>query len=656
MKSSRRTIYSLVLVLWAGSVWAQPPVVTPPAVPAAAPVPAGPLEAVEAALALAEAGSWAAAQDAFLAAAALDPDDALAYVGLGVTELARRRANTAAAWFRRALASGRAEAVAQTGLGVAAFSLGDEPAATSALRAALATDAEIGAAVYYRALLALAEGDTTTAGDLLGLATAAGVPVAATQTGEALRQLALGDQDRARQLLTAAGSGTEAAPGLPWALPLSTVAPDAEGVVRLALVRGEPLGIAVAPQVQPAPPAPPQPAANGGLVVEQPLPGETVSGRVTIRASLLGAGQFEYVSIAVNGRVQAITNRQPFYAVWDTTQYADGPHEITVRAVGPNELLAQLTVNLRNRPVAQAQGLANPYDLTRYKALGHRLGALMIHRQPPAQVDDMLLEAILGSDPAKALPLLEQMIYRDPEREQLTERVVGLYARQGIARDALTLPQPTHGVPGQLRVALTFDDGPRPGYTEPILSLLAQHNAKATFLVTGIMSERYPDLLRQIDAAGHEIGSHTYNHFRLNTLSEHQQIAEMVRAKVAIDGVLGKSTPRLMRPPGGHFNPQIRDMLAAVGYWPVFWTINCGAYASMPQHDAAAAIMAKMEDGAILLLHNGPDNTLDLLPALMHRLRVAGYKMVTASEIVAGAEVVSNGGPTPIEIEPYATP
>ena len=136
-----------------------------------------------------------------------------------------------------------------------------------------------------------------------------------------------------------------------------------------ALPTGSELTQQTAPAAAPVMVAAERPAVNGPLQVEQPLPNAVVSGKVTIRAQLLGARDFDYVAISVDGRVQAITNREPYYAVWDSTNAVDGPHELVVRAVGAREVLVRLNVTLRNKAVALAAGRGNPYDLGRYREL-----------------------------------------------------------------------------------------------------------------------------------------------------------------------------------------------------------------------------------------------------------------------------------------------
>ena len=109
------------------------------------------------------------------------------------------------------------------------------------------------------------------------------------------------------------------------------------------------------------------------------------------------------------------------------------------------------------------------------------------------------------------------------------------------------------GLPDEKVVALTFDDGPKPGVTEPLLDLLTGRCPGHVFVIGRHVME-YPDLTRKIDAAGMEIANHSYTHPNLTKISDRDVAREMMQTQAAVQAVTGK-TPRYMRPPGGNWNP-----------------------------------------------------------------------------------------------------
>ena len=112
-------------------------------------------------------------------------------------------------------------------------------------------------------------------------------------------------------------------------------------------------------------------------------------------------------------------------------------------------------------------------------------------------------------------------------------------------------------------VALTFDDGPYPRYTNEILRILDQYHAKGTFFVVGRMAERYPDLLREMQKKGHEIANHTYRHPRPERVSMKQLQNEIAHTDEVIYKITGVH-PHLFRPPGGAYSDKV--MGAAKNY------------------------------------------------------------------------------------------
>lgn len=200
------------------------------------------------------------------------------------------------------------------------------------------------------------------------------------------------------------------------------------------------------------------------------------------------------------------------------------------------------------------------------------------------------------------------------------------------------------GNPRTRTVALTFDDGPHPLLTERLLEILRQQKVKATFFVVGKMVERRPDLVKLEAADGHEVASHTYNHFRLPTLSASLIEQELRAGSTAIQRVLG-TAPRFYRPPGGEYNDLVVEMTKRLGMTMVLWTADPADFAYPPPQVIEKRILEKVENGGIILLHDGIPQTMMMLPDLIHRLRAKGYKFVTCTEMAGEQGVITRGGP-----------
>lgn len=615
----------------------------------------GYLEQVAAGLARAEQGHFDIALKEFAAAAPLDPDDGLAYLGQALCHLANGRLDEAAALFRCADGTDRADAVAQLGLGVCHFEAGALQQAAACLAGAAQLDPGLASPHLYLALIALCDGRLDESRDEARRAADLGAPAVVLDYVEALRLLAAGRWEAAAaSLKRLRPKVATVVPGLPLTLPLQIIE-ESDGRVRVGVPSRGPLSERIATRALPPTPELAQPEWVGDLLIEAPLPGETVSGRLPVRIRLRQAHLFQYVAVHIDGKLRGMTNRPPYYVVWDTSLYPDGPHVVTAKAIGDAPIEASVTVTVQN----QRATVRSQHDPALYRSYARRLAALLTHGLPPVSVEKLLMQAYRQQDPELALELCERVLAKDPQRADVVPELLALYRQQGLVIDVARIPEPHRGVAGAMRVALTFDDGPRPEFTPPILDLLARARARATFLVTGRMCERHPDLVRAIADAGHEVASHTYNHLRLDTLTPDQVVFELVKTKVVLDDLIGGSA-RFFRPPGGHYNARIREIVAALGYFPVFWTINGGDFQALSGPDGAEAIMKRISDGAIVLLHNGPDNTLRVLPYLLDRLQREGYRMVTVSDLLrppadlAVTERATFGPLAPERIEAYA--
>jgi len=154
------------------------------------------------------------------------------------------------------------------------------------------------------------------------------------------------------------------------------------------------------------------------------------------------------------------------------------------------------------------------------------------------------------------------------------------------------------------RMAITFDDGPNGDQTMTVLRLLEQHQAKATFFMIGQNVERQPELARQVAAAGHAVGSHTYSHRKLNQVSLAEAAEEIDRGHAAL-AAAGVADARLFRAPHGLKTFAVMRHLVKRGLRLIAWT--AGVYDTDCPHASVIARRARrwIRPGTILLLHDG---------------------------------------------------
>jgi len=181
-------------------------------------------------------------------------------------------------------------------------------------------------------------------------------------------------------------------------------------------------------------------------------------------------------------------------------------------------------------------------------------------------------------------------------------------------------------------VALTFDDGPTPAYTKPVLDLLETYDARATFFVTGHELTAHPELGRQILAAGHELGNHSWSHPRLVFRSTEDVREEIERTDDAIRAVGQAGTPAF-RPP---YFKRLLTVHQVLGDRPaVLASIDAD-----PRPDTAEAIaarvLARVRPGDIVLLHvsyASRQSSRDALPLILEGLAEQGLQPVSLATL-----------------------
>lgn len=189
------------------------------------------------------------------------------------------------------------------------------------------------------------------------------------------------------------------------------------------------------------------------------------------------------------------------------------------------------------------------------------------------------------------------------------------------------------------KIALTFDDGPHPKYTERILKILDKYNVKATFFVIGVNILNYPEPLKKIQAAGHEIGNHSFSHNNKKDLDSEDAIREMQKCEGLIYEMT-KQKPKLFRPPRGSCNEYVKKAAVALGYSVVLWSVDTLDWKGTAACDIWQMVSDSTHGGDIILMHDytsGQNTTCDALEIMIPRLLSQGFEFVTVSELIKQA-------------------
>ncbi|MDD2733042.1 MAG: polysaccharide deacetylase family protein [Desulfuromonadaceae bacterium] len=196
-------------------------------------------------------------------------------------------------------------------------------------------------------------------------------------------------------------------------------------------------------------------------------------------------------------------------------------------------------------------------------------------------------------------------------------------------------------------VALTFDDGPDPEVTPLLLELLARHGVTATFFVTGVRAERYPDIMRALLTAGHAIGNHSYSHSPFLMLKGGSTLRREIVSAQHIFLQFG-IVPLAFRPPVGITNPLLWRILLENGMFCVNFSRRAADFGNRRVKDLAHKILAKVMPNDIILLHDvaprGGDVTqlLREFSTLIEGLKEKGMNILPLAQLI-GKEVMHRG-------------
>lgn len=182
-------------------------------------------------------------------------------------------------------------------------------------------------------------------------------------------------------------------------------------------------------------------------------------------------------------------------------------------------------------------------------------------------------------------------------------------------------------------VALTFDDGPSP-YTDRLLQILQDNDARATFFLIGNKVAANPAGARRIADAGMEIGSHTWEHPNMTTIPPEHIPAQFSRANDAIKAATGQ-TPKLVRTAGGLINDQVLAEAGRQGLADVNWDVIPFDWANDSNLAASRALlMSQIRPNAVVLFHDTYSSTVDLVYQFIPVLKANGYHLVTVSHML----------------------
>jgi peptidoglycan/xylan/chitin deacetylase (PgdA/CDA1 family) len=180
-------------------------------------------------------------------------------------------------------------------------------------------------------------------------------------------------------------------------------------------------------------------------------------------------------------------------------------------------------------------------------------------------------------------------------------------------------------------IALTFDDGPWPQTTSALLDGLAERGVKATFFLIGSQVESRAQVVRRMADEGHQIGLHTWDHVELKGKSATEICAQLDQTRQALEAIVGP-VDFMLRPPYGF----VDDTLRACADTPIIcWSVDTEDWKDKDPDRIVQTVLQEAEDGAIILMHDIYDTSVQAALTCVDELLARGYCLVTVEDLFA---------------------
>lgn len=185
------------------------------------------------------------------------------------------------------------------------------------------------------------------------------------------------------------------------------------------------------------------------------------------------------------------------------------------------------------------------------------------------------------------------------------------------------------------QIALTFDAAWGNEDTKQIMEILRKHNVKVTFFMTGGWVDSYPEDVKMILAEGHDLGNHSENHKNMSQISDSEIKEEVMKVHEKVKELTGYDM-FLFRPPYGDYDNHVIKGVRACGYYPIQWDVDSLDWKDYGVDSIVNTVCSHkhLDNGSIILCHNGAKYTAQALDTLITTLKDKGYEFVPLSQLI----------------------
>ena len=189
----------------------------------------------------------------------------------------------------------------------------------------------------------------------------------------------------------------------------------------------------------------------------------------------------------------------------------------------------------------------------------------------------------------------------------------------------------------QKMISISFDAAWGNEDTEQLIDILGKYNIKATFFVVGEWVDKYPESVKALHDAGHEVMNHSNDHAHMSKLSREEIIADVNACNDKIEAVTGVR-PTLIRPPDGEYDDNVISAIRSMDMEPIQWDVDSLDWKDLSAPEITKRVTEKVQAGSIVLFHNAAKHTPEALPTILESLLQQGYTFVPISQLILPGE------------------
>ena len=189
----------------------------------------------------------------------------------------------------------------------------------------------------------------------------------------------------------------------------------------------------------------------------------------------------------------------------------------------------------------------------------------------------------------------------------------------------------------QKMVAISFDAAWGNEDTQELIDIMDRYDITATFFVVGSWVDKYPESVKALSDAGHEVMNHSDSHAHMSQLSTQEIVADLNACNDKIEAVTGVR-PTLVRPPYGEYDDHVINAVRSMGMEPIQWDVDSLDWKDLSASEITQRVVNKVQPGSIVLFHNAALHTPEALPGIIETLLQEGYTFVPISQIILPGE------------------